>query len=78
MSVQKLWKEEKDIDLITERDFTKSEMKKIMSREKYFQSQCSTLPGPKKGLNCVKTRNHDKSKNYILDQAFKKKGYTHD
>ena len=58
----KLWIEEKDLDLITDRQKSKHEMCKTRSRERYFQSQISTLPGPSVGLNCVKTRQQDLDK----------------
>lgn len=50
-----LWTNDNDFDLY-DKKMTKHELCKSRSRERYFQSSLSTLPGPATGLNCVKTR----------------------
>lgn len=72
----KLWIEEKDLDLITDKTKDKYEMCKTRSRERYFQSQISTLPGPSHGLNSVKLRQQDYDKETNKDHIERKKLYT--
>jgi hypothetical protein len=43
---------------MAQRDFTKSEIQKQLSRERYFTSQITTLQGPAMGLNALKTRDN--------------------
>lgn len=45
-------------DIMAQRDFTKSEIQKQLSRERYFTSQITTLQGPAMGLNALKTRDN--------------------
>ena len=52
----RLWTRENEFDIYESRPLTRSEFCKSQSRERYFQSTISTLPGPSVGLNCVKTR----------------------
>lgn len=65
----KLWIEEKDMDLITDQQKSRYEMCKTKSRERYFQSQISTLPGPSHGLNCVKTRQQELNEVHYEDNV---------
>lgn len=53
-------------------------MCKVRSRERYFQSQISTLPGPTTGLNCVKTREQVQRTASEADHIQRKKGHTFD
>lgn len=72
----RLWTNENEFGMYEEKKLTKHEMCKSRSRERYFQSQISTLPGPSRGLNCVKTRQNverDASEN---DHIMRKKGHT--
>ena len=52
----RLWTNDNDFSLYETKQMTKHEVCKSRSRERYFQSQLTTLPGPTVGLNCVKTR----------------------
>jgi hypothetical protein len=57
-----------------QREQSRSGLRKSQSRERYFQSQISTLPGPSTGLNCVKTREQQQRQEYDQEQSVKKKG----
>ena len=52
----RLWTNENDFNMFDNKPQTRAEIAKSRSRERYFQSQLTTLPGPQRGLNCVKTR----------------------
>ena len=52
-------------------------MCKSKSRERYFQSSISVLPGPSIGLNCVKTRQQIEDSASEQDHLNRKKGHTH-
>lgn len=52
----RLWTRENEFDIYESKPLTRAEFCKSQSRERYFQSSISTLPGPSVGLNCVKTR----------------------
>ncbi len=51
-------------------------MVKTRSRERYFQSSITTLPGPSKGLNSVKTRQNEARDKSETDHIMRKKGHT--
>ena len=73
-----LWTNDNDFGLYENKQLSKHEMCKTRSRERYFQSSITTLPGPTMGLNCVKTRQEverDASQN---DHIQRKKGHTFD
>ena len=53
----RLWTNENEFDMYESRQMTKHEVCKSRSRERYFQSSLTTLPGPSVGLNCVEIRN---------------------
>ena len=55
-SMGRLWQRDNDFDLYEQKQLTKHEMCKTRSRERYFQSSISTLPGPSTGVNVVKQR----------------------
>jgi hypothetical protein len=52
----RLWTNENEFGIHEQRNMNKHELCKARSRERYFQSSISTLPGPSAGLNCVKTQ----------------------
>jgi len=55
----RLWTRENEFNMYDDQPKSRAEVAKSLSRERYFQSQLTTLPGPQKGLNCVKTREYD-------------------
>ena len=52
----RLWLEENEIDVHATKPLGRTMVSKSKSRERYFQSACTTLPGPTIGLNSVRTR----------------------
>lgn len=73
-----LWTNENEFGLYDNKELNKHEMCKLRSRERYFQSSISTLPGPEKGVNCVKTRARDQRASSEADHLQRKKGHTFD
>jgi|Transcript_34765 hypothetical protein len=55
-SQSRLWTRDNDFEMHDNKALNKTQMSKAQSRERYFQSSITTLPGPSIGLNCVKTR----------------------
>ena len=55
-SMGRLWQRENEFGLYEDKKLNKHEMCKTRSRERYFQSSISTLPGPSIGANVVKQR----------------------
>ena len=55
-SMGRLWQRENEFGLYEEKKLNRAEMCKTKSRERYFQSSISTLPGPSTGVNVVKQR----------------------
>ena len=53
-SMDRLWQRENEFNLYDKKPQNKHEMCKTRSRERYFQSSISTLPGPAVGANVVK------------------------
>ena len=53
-------------------------MCKTRSRERYYTSTISTLPGPSTGLNSVAVRKHQERDRSETDHIMRKKGHTHD
>lgn len=74
----RLWTNENDFSLYDNQQMTKHEVCKSRSRERYFQSQLTTLPGPTTGLNCVKTRDQVKRDASENENIVRKKGQTFD
>jgi len=77
-SNSRLWTNEMEFGLYDNKQMNKHEVCKARSRERYFQSSITTLPGPSKGLNCVKTREQverDASEN---SHIMRKKSHTFD
>ena len=53
-------------------------MCKTRSRERYYTSTISTLPGPSTGLNNVAVRKNQERDRSETDHIMRKKGHTHD
>lgn len=51
-------------------------MMKVRSRERYFSSSITTLPGPSTGLNCVRTREQQERDASENSHIQRKKGHT--
>ena len=73
-----LWTRDNEFDFYESKQQTKAEVCKSRSRERYFQSSISTLPGPSIGLNCVKTRQQVERDLSETDHLARKKGHTLD
>ena len=75
-SNNRLWQHDNDFEMYDNKDLNKSQMVKTRSRERYFQSSITTLPGPSKGLNSVKTRETEQRDRSKADHVQRKKGHT--
>ena len=74
----RLWTNENDFDMFNDKLQTRKDISKSQSRERYFQSSLTTLPGPAKGLNCVKTRDQVQQAASENDNITRKKAHTND
>ena len=72
----RLWVRENEFEIFDNRQLTKHEVCKSRSRERYFQSSITTLPGPSTGLNVVKTRANAQRDLSESDHLMRKKGHT--
>ena len=72
----RLWTRENEFDMYDNKEQNKSQMVKTRSRERYFQSSITTLPGPSRGLNTVKTRDNEARDKSETDHIMRKKGHT--
>ena len=74
----RLWTNENDFSLYDNKQLSKQEMCKTRSRERYYTSSISTLPGPSRGLNAVSLRQQEDRDRSENDHIRRKKGHTHD
>ena len=76
-SQDRLWTPENQFGLYENRQQTRHEVCKSRSRDRYFTSSITTIPGPSSGLNCVKTRELNEFDASQNDHIQRKKGHTH-
>ena len=74
----RLWTRENEFGMFEQKELTKSQICKTRSRERYFSSSITTLPGPSIGLNCVRTRDDVEKDTRENSHISRKKGHTHD
>ena len=74
-SSDRLWTPDNDFAIYADKQQSRHEVCKSRSRDRYFTSSISTLPGPTIGLNCVKTRELNKMDTSHNDQIQRKKGH---
>ena len=74
----RLWTNENDFDLYENKQQSKHEMCKTRSRERYYTSSITTLPGPSRGLNNVAVRQQEQRDRSENDHIMRKKGHTFD
>lgn len=74
----RLWTRDNEYGLFECTPLTKTQLSKSRSRERYFQSSITTLPGPSLGLNCVKTRQDERQASLEAATNARKKHNTND